>query len=289
MPMYEDRFRINNGAEDVRRNLDNSHNYVPQAKVDFWWARDLLLSAGYRYVDDTELERCVGYAVVCLTSADIDPRYHVCRWTRHFPTIQTAGYDRKDYFLSSYACYWAVRCLPVVMPFRQTAIDYFSGLDPIPNTHCFHVLDKRGWPVTEITHYCNQRDLHDYRRFADETVLDPWSEYLYMSVLDFKTCRQCRELDGQIFRISDAVPGINFPPMHPGCRSTTGPVVDREGLQRMTRKANDPISGETMHLPPGSNYYTWFRALIDKYGEETVRAAREAVLREPATLPPYLS
>lgn len=288
MPLYEDGFAVRNGPDDVINNLDRSHCYVPQALVDYWWARDLLLSAGYSYVDDIELERCVGYAVICLTASDIDPRYHICRWTRHFHTIRTGGYDRNDYFLSRFACYWVARSLPVAMPYRQTVIDYFSDPEPDPEKHCFHVLDKRGWPVTEMTHDANQRELQRYRRWAAESIQEPCSEYMYMSVLDFFTCRQCRELDGQVMRVDDAVPGVNFPPLHPGCRSFTIPVTDRSTLQGIARRAKNPISGNIMWLPPGSNYYTWFRTLVAQYGEDAVREAREAALHEPPDPPPYL-
>ncbi len=278
MASYESRFEIKNGADDVIRNLNNTHCYVPQAKVDFWWARDLMLSAGYKYVDDLELEKCVGYAVVCLTSSNIDPRYHICRWTRHFPTIQTAGYDRNDYFLSRYACYWMAQCLPVAMPYRKTVIDYFSNPTPNSAEDKFHALDKRWRPVTEVTYYCAQRELTAYSHNQCE-------EYQYLAPLDFKTCRPCRELDGKVFRIDNAVPGINYPPMHSGCRSSTIAVMSREWLDTVSRNALDPITREQMWLPPGSTYYTWFNTLVSRYGVATIRKEREKALSEPPQLP----
>jgi SPP1 gp7 family putative phage head morphogenesis protein len=36
----------------------------------------------------------------------------------------------------------------------------------------------------------------------------------------------CQELNGQIFLLSEAQSGVNYPPMHPNCRSTTIPVFD---------------------------------------------------------------
>lgn len=277
MASYESRFAITHGVEDVIRNLNNSHCYVPQAKVDFWWARDLMLSAGYNYVDDLELERCVGYAVVCLTASDIDPRYHICRWTRHFPTIQTAGYDRNDYLLSRYASFWLARSLPVAMPYRKTVIDYMSDPLPDPDIHKFHSVDKRWQPITEVTYYCAQRDLAAYGQLCEE--------YQFRARLDFKTCRQCRELDGKLFRVVDAVPGINYPPLHSGCRSTTIAIMHRDWLCTVSRNALDPFTQEQVWLPPGSTYYTWFDLLVERYGIAAVREAREKVLAEPTLLP----
>lgn len=286
MPTYEDGFRIEHGAVDVISNLNTSHRYVPQASVDYWWARDLMLSAGYGYVDDIELERCVGYAVVCLTSSDIDPRYHICRYTRHFHTIRTGGYDRNDYFLSRYASYWVAQSLPFAMPYRRVVIDYLSCPEPDPFTHRFSVLNKQGWPVTEITDYLNQNDLHNYRRFSDASDPDSWPEYIYMSPFDLRTFRPCRELDGRIFSVSDAVPGVNFPPMHPGCISTTAPINKRDILYQLERCAKDPIDKTSMRLPPMSNYYTWFNILIEKYGEKKIREARDVARSELSTFFP---
>ncbi|WP_081254674.1 minor capsid protein, partial [Staphylococcus capitis] len=35
----------------------------------------------------------------------------------------------------------------------------------------------------------------------------------------------CHTLNGKVFKVKDMVPGINAPPMHPWCRSTTVPHV----------------------------------------------------------------
>ncbi|MBC1738736.1 minor capsid protein, partial [Listeria seeligeri] len=46
-------------------------------------------------------------------------------------------------------------------------------------------------------------------------------EYRFLAILDSKTSKICRSLDDKIFKIIDAVVGVNYPPMHPHCRSTT--------------------------------------------------------------------
>lgn len=45
--------------------------------------------------------------------------------------------------------------------------------------------------------------------------------YEFLATLDYKTSEICQEMDGKHFKVKDAVPGKNFPPMHPNCRSTT--------------------------------------------------------------------
>lgn len=47
-----------------------------------------------------------------------------------------------------------------------------------------------------------------------------YESYRYLAAHDERTSDVCSALDGQIFRFEDAKEGINFPPMHPNCRST---------------------------------------------------------------------
>jgi hypothetical protein len=51
-------------------------------------------------------------------------------------------------------------------------------------------------------------------------------EYEFMAFLDKKTSPQCRELDGKIISIEEYKAGLNFPPLHPNCRSCIVPVVE---------------------------------------------------------------
>ncbi|AMG63430.1 MULTISPECIES: minor capsid protein [Staphylococcus] len=50
-------------------------------------------------------------------------------------------------------------------------------------------------------------------------------EYKYVAKIDNKTSKICHSLNGKVFKVKDMVPGINAPPMHPWCRSTTVPHV----------------------------------------------------------------
>lgn len=50
-------------------------------------------------------------------------------------------------------------------------------------------------------------------------------EYKYVAKIDSKTSKLCHSLNGKIFKVKDMIPGVNAPPMHPWCRSTTVPDV----------------------------------------------------------------
>lgn len=54
---------------------------------------------------------------------------------------------------------------------------------------------------------------------------DEIEEYEFLAEVDNRTSVICKELNGQFFKVKDAVVGVNYPPMHPNCRSTTIPVI----------------------------------------------------------------
>ena len=71
---------------------------------------------------------------------------------------------------------------------------------------------------TELTHVQNQAAKERYAAAGVE-------QYKYLAAHDARTSDICRELDGKIFNLREAVVGTNFPPMHPFCRSTILPVI----------------------------------------------------------------
>lgn len=72
-----------------------------------------------------------------------------------------------------------------------------------------------------------------YTEAANELGLD---EYVYDAFLDSRTSGICRELDGKRFKISEMQIGVNAPPMHPNCRSTTQLILDdvKEPVKELT-------------------------------------------------------
>ena len=69
-------------------------------------------------------------------------------------------------------------------------------------------------------------------------------KYRFLAVLDMKTSDICQELDNKVFLEKDRQVGVNAPPMHPFCRSTTAPVVDEEFLT--SRRAKNPKQANMM-------------------------------------------
>lgn len=78
---------------------------------------------------------------------------------------------------------------------------------------------------TETSHIDGQVTLEGYKQAGAELGLE---YYEYDAFLDSRTSTICRDLDKKRFKVSDAEVGINYPPMHPNCRSTTQLVLDED-------------------------------------------------------------
>ena len=84
-------------------------------------------------------------------------------------------------------------------------------------------------------------------------------EYIYVATLDLRTSDICRDLDHEVFSIKDAQAGVNYPPMHPRCRSTTAPyTVALEG----TRTARDMFNNE-VKVDKSLNYKEWHKKYVE--------------------------
>lgn len=105
---------------------------------------------------------------------------------------------------------------------------------------------------TEHAYACSQGDLKMYEEFGID-------RYEYVATLDSKTSNICRGLDGKVYKRSEAISGVNFPPTHPHCRSTTVPA-DVETLGDETRIAKDN-KGNYIYLKANTTYEDYIKAL----------------------------
>lgn len=55
-------------------------------------------------------------------------------------------------------------------------------------------------------------------------------EYKYLAIIDDRTTQTCKSLHGKTFKVSDMKVGVNAPPMHQFCRSTTVPTKRKEEM-----------------------------------------------------------
>lgn len=90
---------------------------------------------------------------------------------------------------------------------------------------------------TEMNYFNNQADAMAY----EEMGID---KYVYVALLDSRTSEICQDLDNKVFNYKDMEIGVNYPPMHPNCRSTTRGYLGEEAEKLLKRKAKNPITGK---------------------------------------------
>ena len=108
---------------------------------------------------------------------------------------------------------------------------------------------------TETAYITNQMTLEGYKSQGVE-------KYVYVAILDLKTSKVCRGLDKKRFLVKNAQVGVNFPPMHPFCRSTTVPWVSDALLRRMKQRALDPKTGKRVLVPGDMTYDEWYKQFV---------------------------
>lgn len=97
---------------------------------------------------------------------------------------------------------------------------------------------------TESAYIYNQMDTEAYKNGGIEY-------YRFVATLDLKTSEVCKELDGKVFKTTDAQVGVNFPPMHPWCRSVTIANIDDDTLKTLDRRAGKE------KVPANMTYKEW--------------------------------
>lgn len=79
--------------------------------------------------------------------------------------------------------------------------------------------------------------------------------YRFRAVLDGKTSDICQEHDGQYIPKEDVQPGVNYPPLHPNCRSTVTTVIVGEDVQKdITQRYTKNGKNQWEEVPPGMTY-----------------------------------
>ena len=73
---------------------------------------------------------------------------------------------------------------------------------------------------TETNYAMNQGHLKGYE---DSGVVE---KYEFLAAIDSRTSKLCKNQNGKVYKLSDATVGVNFPPLHPHCRSTVIPVLE---------------------------------------------------------------
>lgn len=106
----------------------------------------------------------------------------------------------------------------------------------------------------------------------DEYQDDNIKKYRYLATLEVHTCPICGELDGKIFLVKDAEKGVNYPTMHPHCRCTTVPALEKGGK----RYARDIETGKGYEVESGQTFKDWRKQQLDRYGQTAIKDKLQA-------------
>lgn len=115
---------------------------------------------------------------------------------------------------------------------------------------------------TETTYITNAAEMESYK----ECGID---RYIFVATLDLRTSSVCREHDREVYEVEKAEVGVNLPPLHPHCRSTTRAYLGESTLKDIKRRARNPEIGKTYLVPGDMKYQDWYdKFVVDKYGKD---------------------
>ena len=112
---------------------------------------------------------------------------------------------------------------------------------------------------TESAFFHNQMELLSYE---DAEI----TKYKFVAVLDRRTSHICQEHDNKVYDTDKAVPGVNYPPLHPWCRSTTIAHDDDIDYSKLERRARNPKTGKVEYVPADMSYKEWYSRYVAKDG-----------------------
>ena len=130
--------------------------------------------------------------------------------------------------------------------------------------------DSRRLVRTESAFFHNQMELLSYGEADIE-------KYIFVAVLDKRTSRICQEHDNQVYDRDKAVPGVNCPPMHPWCRSTTVGYDEDADYSKLKRRARNPETGKTELVPADMTYKEWYSKYVAKDGEKVYNQGMSSI------------
>ena len=112
---------------------------------------------------------------------------------------------------------------------------------------------------TEFNHIANQAT---YSSYLQTENLD---KYKYVATLDARTSTICQNLSGKVFLVKEAEIGVNYPPAHPSCRSSTIPYLEDLDYSKMEQMAT--LGGKSYYIPADMTYKDWLNSLTEKEGK----------------------
>lgn len=110
--------------------------------------------------------------------------------------------------------------------------------------------DMRRLYITEKARVMSEINLNAYKN-------NDLKQFEFVATLDTRTSDICKEHDNKVYNIVNAEIGVNIPPLHPNCRSTTVPHFSNLEVERIGR---DLKTGKSVAMPKSvKNYDDWLK------------------------------
>ncbi len=149
---------------------------------------------------------------------------------------------------------------------------------------------------TEAAYFSGQSRLDGYRESGVE-------RYKYVATMDHRTSEKCQGMNGKVILVSEAKAGVNYPPLHAYCRSTTIPFFGEEDSEedevkepkepvKVKDKPDDeqpkreqdpePDMPDAYEVPPDETFSDW----AEQHAPDAVRKPEATEVPSPVTTPP---
>jgi len=142
---------------------------------------------------------------------------------------------------------------------------------------------------TEAAYFSGQSRLDGYREAGVE-------RYKYVATMDHRTSDKCQGMHGKVIPISEARAGVNYPPLHAYCRSTTIPfygdgeetteaeeAMEKPNDQQVKREQNpESDDPDTYDVPPEETFSDW----AEKHAQEATKKPEAPDPPSPVTPAP---
>lgn len=102
---------------------------------------------------------------------------------------------------------------------------------------------------TETNHFNNEADAMAYEQMGVK-------KYVFVATLDSRTSAICQSHDNKVYNFKDKEVGVNYPPLHPNCRSKTRGYISEEVERTLKRRARNPQTGKT-EIIDNMSYKEW--------------------------------
>lgn len=98
-------------------------------------------------------------------------------------------------------------------------------------------------------------------------------EYEIVATLDSHTSEICQDMDGKAFKMSEREIGLNAPPFHVNCRTTTVPYFNDEWSKNTERAARNE-DGDTYYVPENMTYKEWESKFVKEHDKNNSDVAK---------------